>query len=444
MSARTALTVLWAILLIVPMTMRGSSQRVVAKSALSGSISVYQFTEGTAIDHTFQAMAKTFEQEYPGTQVNLTILPYSQYATKVALLEASNSAPDIFWATGDVLRFVSEGKIIPLDNYILKDPILGSRTKTRFWANAMTMFDGKHIWAAQNGALCSMQLYYNRDLFDKAHVAYPTNDWTWDDFLAAAKKLTIHQGGDTVQWGADWGYLPGWDGGWESMAASNGAKKIFDRVFDPRQMNLNQPGVIKAWQFMQDLVYKYKVAPTPAISSALSQQGASDFQSGKIAMVTDGCWQLPAYKQAIKHLGMALLPKGTAGRTQPVWYAGELVISAASKNKDLAWAWARWLAVDPKANAMAAGNGQNCGAPIVKAFDSLYSAVWKGIPGGAACVTSLQNAKFFGWSSPQGDEINNTIITPEWDKFKTDKITAAQMAADLDKSINAALKTGHS
>ena len=33
-------------------------------------------------------------------------------------------------------------------------------------------------------------LFYNKTLFDAAGVAYPTADWSWDDFRAAAKKLT--------------------------------------------------------------------------------------------------------------------------------------------------------------------------------------------------------------------------------------------------------------
>ena len=46
-------------------------------------------------------------------------------------------------------------------------------------------------------------LYYNKDLFDKAGVAYPTNDWTWNDMLAAAKKLTLdtNKDGKIDQWG---------------------------------------------------------------------------------------------------------------------------------------------------------------------------------------------------------------------------------------------------
>ncbi len=46
-------------------------------------------------------------------------------------------------------------------------------------------------------------LYYNKDMFDKAQLAYPNDKWTWDDFLSAAKKLTLDTNGDgkTDQWG---------------------------------------------------------------------------------------------------------------------------------------------------------------------------------------------------------------------------------------------------
>ncbi len=33
-------------------------------------------------------------------------------------------------------------------------------------------------------------LFYNKTLFDEAGVGYPTMEWTWDDFVEAAKALT--------------------------------------------------------------------------------------------------------------------------------------------------------------------------------------------------------------------------------------------------------------
>ena len=47
----------------------------------------------------------------------------------------------------------------------------------------------------------TIALFYNKDLFDKAGVEYPTGDWTWDDLRAAAEKLTIKEGDTATQWG---------------------------------------------------------------------------------------------------------------------------------------------------------------------------------------------------------------------------------------------------
>src|SRR5881397_1711087 len=36
----------------------------------------------------------------------------------------------------------------------------------------------------------NLAIVYNKDLFDKAGLSYPTPDWTWDDFRSAGKALT--------------------------------------------------------------------------------------------------------------------------------------------------------------------------------------------------------------------------------------------------------------
>ena len=47
----------------------------------------------------------------------------------------------------------------------------------------------------------SWVLYYNKDLFDKAGVAYPDGSWTWDDYAKAAKELTTGAEGGRVDGG---------------------------------------------------------------------------------------------------------------------------------------------------------------------------------------------------------------------------------------------------
>lgn len=41
-------------------------------------------------------------------------------------------------------------------------------------------------------------LYYNKDLFDKANVPYPSNDMTWDEYEELARKMTSGEGNEKI------------------------------------------------------------------------------------------------------------------------------------------------------------------------------------------------------------------------------------------------------
>jgi multiple sugar transport system substrate-binding protein len=45
-------------------------------------------------------------------------------------------------------------------------------------------------------------VWYNKDLFDAANLAYPSNDWTWDDYRATAKALASGEGPGKI-WGSE-------------------------------------------------------------------------------------------------------------------------------------------------------------------------------------------------------------------------------------------------
>jgi multiple sugar transport system permease protein len=48
----------------------------------------------------------------------------------------------------------------------------------------------KHVWALPWGGALGKVCWYRKDLFDAAGLPYPKNDWTWEDFYQAARKLS--------------------------------------------------------------------------------------------------------------------------------------------------------------------------------------------------------------------------------------------------------------
>jgi multiple sugar transport system substrate-binding protein len=101
-------------------------------------------------------------------------------------------------------------------------------------------------------------IYYNKDLFDAAGVAYPSEDWTWDDFLAVAEKLTQKDanGMTTV-------YALAAEGGkWAKWVNQNGGA-ILDDYVNPSKCLLAEPKPPwKRFKFFADLMNKgYAMRP---------------------------------------------------------------------------------------------------------------------------------------------------------------------------------------
>jgi len=135
-------------------------------------------------------------------------------------------------------------------------------------------------------------LWFNKDVFDRLGVPYPTNrPWTWEEFIPLAQKLTVREDNgrirhfglcfDTWVWKL---FLHQWGG----------------RVYSPdgTRCTLDSPEAIAAMQFTQDLIYRYKVMPSPADEEALAQQGGwgstsiKFLGSGRIATAIGGRWWL--------------------------------------------------------------------------------------------------------------------------------------------------------
>lgn len=150
----------------------------------------------------------------------------------------------------------------------------------------------------------NLGLFYNKTVFDAAGVAYPTNDWTWDDFRAAAKKLTnpaknIYGTAMAVNGGEDTTWHM-----WPQLWQNGGAILTPDE----KKAAFNSEAGVKAVSFWRDLAVTDK-------SVYLDQTGekyAPLFASDNIGMMISGPWHLYDVKQAGTKYGVTRLP-GTNG-----------------------------------------------------------------------------------------------------------------------------------
>ncbi len=228
-----------------------------------------------------QAQIKLFEQQNP--DYDLRIDPSNYSLDKIIVQSIAGVGPDLFDSFGaaslDVL--VKSGIAWDVTDELQK---MGIDPFEDTWSVSHKSFikNGRVYGFPTNAGV--RVLLYNKDIFDRAGLPYPKGPWRWTkDFLPLAKKLTVKdKRGRIIQYGI----LSPWNQ-WELFIRQWGGS-IYSK--DGTRCTLDSPEAIAAIQFLHDLVYKYKVAPSPVAESAMATQGGwgsghiSLFGAGKAAM----------------------------------------------------------------------------------------------------------------------------------------------------------------
>jgi multiple sugar transport system substrate-binding protein len=155
----------------------------------------------------------------------------------------------------------------------------------------------------------NLGLIYNKDLFDAANLAYPTNDWTWDDFRSAAKALTDSSkqvygtaypvnGSEDTTWRM-------WPQLWQ-----NGGSILSE---DKTEATFNSQAGVDAVTYWQQLAQDDK-------SVYLDQTGTHYeplFLNNAIGMLVEGPWLLYDLNKNNINYGVTQLP-GTNGDHQTI------------------------------------------------------------------------------------------------------------------------------
>ena len=284
-----------------------------------------------------------FNSSQDKINVKLVSVPYADYVTKLNTMASSNNLPDsammmesqvIKWAVNDKLLDISNmysGNDAPLDSLAFK-------------------YKGKAVaYSAANEVLL---LYYNKDLFDKAGLAYPPESadkaWTWKEFVDASKKLTKDKNSKTpndagfdekniVTYGCNFNTIS-WM--WPVLALSNGGGLVSQ---DGKELLLGKPETIEAAQAIADLNLKDHVAPAPATLATFPTLDVT-LLSGKVAMATSGQWEIGvSLKNSLKdglHYGVGVLPKMKEAVTLNT--GGPNVIFSSTKNADATKTFMKW------------------------------------------------------------------------------------------------------
>jgi multiple sugar transport system substrate-binding protein len=134
---------------------------------------------------------KKFNTIYPDIKVQILFFP--NYQTKLLTMMSAGTPPDVMYMGSEDFPFYANKDVfLDLTPMIQNDPdtVTPKFNIKDFYPQTVEPFihQGKILGLPKD--FSTMVLYYNKTMFDSAGVAYPTDNWTWNDFLEACKKLT--------------------------------------------------------------------------------------------------------------------------------------------------------------------------------------------------------------------------------------------------------------
>ncbi|MBH0008576.1 ABC transporter substrate-binding protein [Salinibacterium sp. SWN1162] len=257
---------------------------------------------------TLEALAAEFEEDHPNVTIDVSPGSSSteELLQKLSAGFAGNSYPDISYSFGAwASQLESSGRTLDITEQVA-DPAVKWEEFSESARQTTQPTGDKTIGFP--AIVDNLSLIYNKTVFDAAGVAYPTDDWSWEDFRDAAAKLTDAatdtygyaysvSGSEETTW-QFWPHL--WQEGGEILGDDGLA------AFD------SDAGV-RALTLLRDMAIDDKSIYLDQTDTKFAQLFASD----RIGMMTSGPWQLYDLTVAGTDYGVVQLP-GTDGDHQTV------------------------------------------------------------------------------------------------------------------------------
>ena len=375
-----------------------SSAASTSTAAAPESVTLKLATWDNTSNNVVTDAVAAFEAANPNIKVEIIDIPSADYTTKLSVMLNGGSDVDAFYIKdGDTAKsLVEKGQLADLSSYITTDGI--DLAAYNGLAENFS-FDGKQY--ALPARTDFYVMYYNKDIFDAAGVAYPTNDWTWDEFEETAKKLTSGEGANKIYGAA----FHTWQACIQNWGVQDGKHTIMD--YDTGY-DFFKPYYEMALR-MQDegTVQDYGTLKTGNIHYS------GPFAQGTVGMMPMGTWFMSVMIQKVKdgesnvNWGIATLPHAEgveAGYT--VGSMTPLAINAASDKQDAAWELVKFITGEEGAASYA----KNGAIPGRSNADSIAEiAKMEGMPADAAEALTVKNISLDRPITDKVGEVNQML-----------------------------------
>jgi len=172
-------------------------------TALAATTIRFNVNHGIEDEPLFLKVVANFEKANPDVKVEFqNTASGDDYYQKLTVMAAGGTLPDVFYMRGGSgdMRYYKKNVAYNLDELVERDK--EEIDFSDFLESQLPELRYGGHYRALPYDYSTLGIYYNKSLFDEAGVAYPTGDWTWEDVLEIAKKLSKDDAkGRRIQWG---------------------------------------------------------------------------------------------------------------------------------------------------------------------------------------------------------------------------------------------------
>jgi ABC-type glycerol-3-phosphate transport system substrate-binding protein len=297
-------------------------------------------------------LIRKFETENPDLKIREQYIPTGDaLIQKLVAAIQSQSVPDVAWIHADFMdKLVQADAIYDMARFIEGPNGLSAEDLADIFPELLK----NALWRGRLYALpmeaTALGLFYNKDLFRQAGLDPNRPPQTWDELRDYAHKLTVDRDGDGAMEHFGF-YIPGLPASgalsiwmtlqWTPYLWQAGGVEINS---DQTEVLFNSEAGVQALTLWKNLYDELNIRN-------FSMTHDLAFASGTAAMIMDGPWDLPRFREINKfEWGVAPLPAGPA--RQVTYLAGEhLAIFKQSPRAADAWRFVKWV-IQPENQAL--------------------------------------------------------------------------------------------
>jgi multiple sugar transport system substrate-binding protein len=413
----------------------GATQAPVATQAPAAKpVSIDFLAWGDQTDlPAWEKLIKDFREKNSNFTINETHVPGADHYTKLQTMIAGGTPPDIASFQGwEWQVFAEKNLLAPLDDYIAKDKFTTPYPAGIKAVEDTTAFRGKKYLVPLQFA--TMLMLYARKPFQEANIPFPTDNWTFEEFLDISKKLTKTTGDKKI-----WGFQSQNNYVRDIHWIRGTGKQEYDTLVYPKKAMFNQKEIIDIAQLVNNDVFNtLKISPTPADYAS----GANTINTGNCALKYEGAWfftqlntpDLRAQNKQVE-FDVVMMPKQQdPDRPHRGWAEGVSVVKTAKS--DDAWKFSFYMGgTGNKTYSEITGRLPNDLALIESWWVPMVAEKFQ-VKNGKAFIEAFKRSEVDVVGAITRTKITNEVVKPvAWDVLAAGKATAAEVMPKVDQGV---------